>query len=155
MANFVFNVSKGRAAEFATRVKNGDPAAARLYVIPLLATGLETQTALEDSLTYAEVIDGTTDEATAGGWNRKTITAAMLTITTDMVNNRVDVDMDDQTWTAVSASNNTGALVVCFASVASPTDTQLIPMTHHDFVVNTDGSDVTAQINAAGFFRAS
>ena len=35
------------------------------------------------------------------------------------------------------------------------TDSSIIPLTCHDFAVTPDGSDIIAQINAAGFFRAS
>ena len=34
-------------------------------------------------------------------------------------------------------------------------DTNIIPLTCHDFSVVPDGSDITAQINSAGFYRAS
>ena len=35
------------------------------------------------------------------------------------------------------------------------TDANIVPLTMHDFVVTPDGSDITAQIAAAGFYRAS
>ena len=37
----------------------------------------------------------------------------------------------------------------------SGSDAGRVPMTYHDFVLTTDTSDVTAQVNAAGFFRAA
>lgn len=155
MANFVFNKSKGRIVELAERVEANDPADAAFYVIPLLTSGIEAQSALEDSVSFTEVIDGTTDEATAGGWNRKTLGNGTLTITYDNTNNWATVDCADQTWTAVASSNNVSALVLCYASVASPTNAQLTPMTHHDFVVVTDASDIVAVIATGGFFKAS
>lgn len=155
MANFVFNKNKGRITELAERVEANDPADAAFYVIPILTAGIETQANLEDSLTFTEVIDGTTDEATAGGWNRKTLGNGTLTINYDMTNNWATVDFADQTWTGVATANNVSALVLCYASVVSPTNAQLIPMTHHDFAVTTDGSDIVAVIATAGFFRAA
>jgi hypothetical protein len=34
-------------------------------------------------------------------------------------------------------------------------DSTFIPLTKHDFVVTPDGSDVTAQIALAGFYRSA
>ena len=38
---------------------------------------------------------------------------------------------------------------------AGAADANIVPLTMHDFVVTPDGSDMTAQINTAGFYRAS
>jgi hypothetical protein len=43
-------------------------------------------------------------------------------------------------------------LVVAYEEAAA--DATRIPLSHHDFAVTTDGSDLTAQINANGFMRA-
>lgn len=44
-------------------------------------------------------------------------------------------------------------LIVAYEESAA--DSGRVPLSHHDFAVSPDGSDVTAQINAAGFARAS
>lgn len=152
MANHAFNIAKGRAIEFATRVKNGDPAASRLYVIPL-STSVAQATA-QDVADFAALITAGAVEATAGGWNRKTIAAVDITaLSPDNVNDRYDADFIDLVWTAVAAGNNSTGLVVCYASVATPTNAQLMPISHHDFAITTDGTDVTAQVNV--FYRAT
>jgi hypothetical protein len=84
---------------------------------------------------------------------RKTVTAANITLTVDDTNNRLDVDMADITWTAATG-NAISALIVCYNPTAGA-DSTLIPLTKHDFVVTPDGSDITAQINTAGFYRAA
>jgi hypothetical protein len=150
-------VGKGRVVEFYNRVESSDPTNAALVVIPLATSGLEAQSALEDSDTFAEVVDGATNEAVGTGWERKVLTDSDLAAlpAPDDTNNRYDVDLPDLTWTAVAdASEDVSALVVCYdPDSTGGADTALVPLTHHDFVIQPDGSDVTAQI--AGFFRAS
>lgn len=157
MADLVTNIAKGRVAELHNRVKAGDPAAARLYVIPISA-GAVTDDQLADADDFAAMVTAGITERTTNGWNRKTLAAADLsTLTPDDTNNRMDVDIvADPTWTAVASGGGaTTDLVICYASVASPTNAQLLPLTVHDFAVTPDGSDITAVINAAGYFRAS
>jgi len=152
MADFVFNIAKGRVAEFYNRVDANDPATARLVIIPLEATGLEAQAALEDSVSMVEVLDGATNEQTTMG--RKYLTDAELSaLAPDYGNNRMDVDIPDITW-AVATGNPVGALVVAY-DPASSADSAIIPLTHHTFAVTPDGSDIVAQIAATGFYRAS
>jgi len=74
------------------------------------------------------------------------------TITVDDTNDRVDVDIPDQTWTGLTGTAVTD-LVVAYEEAAA--DATRIPLTAHDFAVTPDGSDVTAQFNAAGFYRAA
>lgn len=152
MADFVFNIAKGRVAEYANRVKQNDPATARLVIIPLEAAGLETQAQLEDSDSITQVLDGTTNEQTTMG--RKYLTdAEAIVLTEDEANNRMDVDIPDITWTAATGSA-LGALVIGYDPNSSA-DSAIIPLTHHTFAVTPDGSDVVAQVATAGFFRAS
>lgn len=156
MADIVANIAKGRIVEFHNRVKVGDPSAARLYLIPIDSnSGALTDDEFADSDDFAAILTAGATERAATGWNRKTIAAADLTTgTPDDTNNRFDVDMVDQTWTAVTAGTVTD-LVLCYASVGSPTNSQLVPLVMFDFAITPDGSDVVAQVNASGYFRAS
>jgi len=152
MADFIFNIAKGRVAEYANRVKQNDPSTARLVIVPLEASGLEAQSALEDSVSMAEVLDGATNEQTTMG--RKYLTdAEAIVVTPDYTNNRLDVDIPDITWSGATG-NALGALVVGYDPNTSA-DSAIIPLTHHTFAVTPDGSDIVAQIAAAGFFRAT
>lgn len=157
MANFVFVQGKGKASELGERVLANDPTGAELQVIPVETSGIEAQSALEDSATIAEVFDGATNEATTGNWSRKIVddTGEGLTVTEDTTNNRSDVDFNDITWTAVSG-NAVSALVVAYKAANGDTDSVATsrPLTHHDFTITPDGSDVTAQ-TPNGVFRAS
>lgn len=157
MANFVFNVGLGRSAEFFNRIDSNDPAAAELVVMLLAASGVESDATLRDSTTFADVVDGTTNEATNTGYAKKVLTDADIAFTVDHGNDRVDLDIADQTWTGV-ANDGTGAigdLVIGYDPVGSQTMADIIPMTLHDFAVTPDGSDITAQIATAGFYRAT
>lgn len=150
MANFCFNIAKGRAVELYNRVDTNDPGTSRILVVPLESSGLETQANLEDSLTLAEVLDGATNEQTTMG--RKALTDTdIAAFTNDTGNNRNDLDLPDQTWTGATG-NAVGALVICYDPSAGA-DSTIIPLSHHDFSVTPDGSDITAQINV--FYRAS
>lgn len=157
MANFVFNVAKGRVAEYAARVNANDPTNAALVIVVLATSGLESDAVLIDRDTLADVLAGTTNEVTNTGYARKVLDqAAGITITVDDTNDRVDVDMPDQTWTAVAAGDGWSKLLVCYdPDTGAGTDANIIPLTAHDFVVTPDGSDIVAQVAASGFFRAS
>lgn len=152
MPNFVPNIAKGRAAELYDRVKNGDPAAARLYIIPI-AAGSVTDEQMRDADTFADIITLGVTELTTGGWNRKTLAAAdIATGSPDDTNNRNDRNLPTQTWTSVSGSASTD-LVVCYASVGSPTNAQLVPLTVFDFVQTPSGANI--EMTGGVFFRAT
>lgn len=154
MANYVFNIAKGRVGELANRVKVGDPAASRLYVIAV-TTDVAQATAI-DVDDFAAFITAGGVEAANTNYARKTLAAADLpTVGTDDAGDRYWLDVNDQTWTAVSGGAAWVALLICYAPVATPTNLQLVPMTHHDFAVTPDGSDITAQIAATGIWQAT
>lgn len=144
MASHAFNISKGRVIELANRVKVGDPAASRLYVIPL--STLVAQATAQDVDDFGALITAGAVEATTGNWNRKTIAAADITaLTPDDVNDRFPADFIDLVWPGITVS--IVSLFVGYASVATPTNAQILPLSHHDFVVAQDGSQVTATVN--------
>lgn len=154
MANFCFNVALGRIVELHNRVDSSDPTNAALIVVPIDA-GAASDATLKDLDTLTDVLAAVT-ERTTGGWNRKTLTDTDLSaITPDDTNDRFDVDIPDQTWTGVSAGAVTD-LVICYdADSTGGTDATVLPLAQFDFVIAPDGSDVTAVVNAAGYFRAT
>lgn len=159
MADQVFNIGLGSVAGYYRRVDGNDPANSALIVVLLAATGIETDAVLKDVDTLTALVAGTTNEATNTGYARKVLTDAdLVAFAPDDTNNRVDLDIPDQTWTAV-ANDGTGAisdLVICYdGDTTAGTDANIEPLTLHDFAVTPSGGDITAQINAAGFFRAS
>lgn len=156
MANFVFNIAKGRVAELYNRVDLNDPTNAVLTIVVIdTATGDATLIDLDDlSLVLG---DGGTAEVTNTNYARIELDDTdLVAFAPDDTNDRVDLDIPDQTWTAVAAGDNWTDLLICYDSDSGAgTDANIVPLTQHDFVVTPDGSDITAQIDAAGFFRAS
>ena len=158
MADFVFNIAKGRVVEYYNRVKSNDPANSAFIVVILATSGLESDATLRDFDTLAAVVAGTTNEVTNSGYSRKTLTDADLAAlpAPDDTNDRFDIDLPDQTFTAVAAGDGWSKLLICYdPDTTAGTDANIIPLTSHDFAVTPDGSDITAVIASAGFFRAS
>lgn len=154
MADFVFNIAKGRVGAYVQNVESGSPANSRLLVVPIETSGLEADDTLNNYDDLAALLAATNNEQTTMG--RKTLTAANIALTVDDGNNRLDIDIDDQVWTGATG-NAISALLVCYIpdGVTPGADSTVIPLTKHDFVVTPDGSDITAQVAAAGFYRAS
>jgi len=145
MADFVFNVAKGKAAE-----KCAD-ATTSLGILILATAGLESDAVLKDKTTLTDLVSGTTNEVTNSGYARKTGLTA--TVAVDQSGDKVTIDVADQTWAAVAAGDGWSKLVT-FLDEAG-TDGTRIPLTAHDFVVTPDGTDIIATINAAGFYSAT
>lgn len=146
MADGVFNISKGA---FVEKIRD---AATNVLVLLLKANEAESTMIDRDTVDALLAEVGTT-EADFTNYARKTgITG---TITVDDTNDRVDADIPDQTWTSAGGATNNTLTKLIVAYEESAADTGRIPLTHHDFAVTTDGSDITAQVNAAGFARAS
>jgi hypothetical protein len=154
MADFVFNIAKGRVVEYVNRVDANDPAASTLVVVVIDANG-DTDATMKDRDDLAALLGGTANEVTNANYARKTLTDSDVALgSPDDGNDRFDVDIADQTWTAVGAGTAWTDLIVCYSPSAGA-DSTIIPLTCHDFALTPDGSDITAQIAAAGFFRAS
>jgi hypothetical protein len=157
MADLVFNISKGRVTELANRVNLNDPTNS-IFVIAAWNAGAMTDATVRDYTTHAAIeADAAAAEVTNTGYARKTLNDSTggIVVTTDQTNDRVDIDFPDQTWTAVVAGSAWTDLSVDYDSDSTAgTDANIVPMTWHDFIVTPDGSDIVAQVNAAGFFRA-
>lgn len=145
MANGVFNIAKGAVAE-----KFRDGAAAGLI---LLLKVNQTVTDMIDHDTVEALLAGGNTEADFTNYARKTGLTGSITV--DDTNDRVDVDVADQTWTAAGGASNNTLTKLIVAYQESAADSGRIPLVHLDMAMTTDGSDVTAQINASGFFRAA
>ena len=158
MADLVCNIAKGRVVEYYNRVEANDPANSALIVVALVVTGDE-DAAITDYDDLAAILgDGNIAEATNTGYARKVLSDTELASlpAPDDTNNRYEVDIPDQTWTSVSAGDNWTDLLICYDSdTTGGTDANIIPLCKYDFAVTPNGGDITAQINASGFFRAA
>jgi len=156
MVDLVHNVAKGRFVQFGINVNTSSPTNSALVLVPFNNDGSSTDDNVRDAITLAavEALTGVT-ERTTGGWNRKTIIDASVTVTLDHSANTHRVDVPDQTWTAVTANVVTDLEFSYDADTGAGADSDIIPCTWHDFPTTPDGSDVTAQIHADGIASAA
>jgi hypothetical protein len=145
MADFVFVASRGRIVEKIAD-QNGK------LGIMLLKTA-EADVDLRTRSTLDAILSASNIEANFTNYSRKTNLTA--TITTDNANNRVDVSIPNQTWAlAGGTTNNTVVKAIIFYE-ESASDAGRIPLTAHDFVATTDGTDLTITFSTSGFYRSS
>lgn len=146
MADGVFNIAKGQAVEM---VENNTDS---LVVLLLKANEAEADLIDHDTVNSLLGAAGNT-EADFTNYARKT--GISETVNIDDASDETTIDAPDQTWaSAGNGTNNTlTKAVVCVQTGAD--DTTLIPLTHHDFSVTTDGTDLTLEFHADGFYRAS
>lgn len=138
MADFIFNVAKGRLAYYCGLPGTADA----LVVVPIEATGIVADSTMKDIDDLATLLAGASNEQVTMG--RKTI-ASGVTVATDDTNDRTAVSLPNQTW-AAATGNNVGKLVVCYdADTGSGTDSALIPLFAVDWVVSPSGIDETVQ----------
>ncbi len=146
MSDGIFNRSKGAFAEMIRDTGS--------KTLVLLLKAAETDATLVD---YDDVgallVPAGNTEAVFTNYARKT--AITETLTVDDTNDRTDVDIPDQTWTAAGNGANDTLVKLVTAYENAAADATRIPMSHHGFAVTTDGSDLTAQVNASGIMRAA
>jgi hypothetical protein len=168
MADFIFNIARGATKFYYFAVENSTVLAASgqftaaadssLIVVGIDAGGV-ADTALRDFDDLAAVLASAANEVTSTNYARKVLTESDLVAVPvpDDANDRYDLDVPDQTWVNVvsnGATPNFTDLLVCFRPAAGSADSAIIPISCHDFVSTADGSDIVAQINAAGFYRS-
>lgn len=155
MADFVFNIAKGRVAELYNRVDSNDPANSALVIVAI-DRGAATDATMKDYDTLALLLaDANVAEVTNSGYARKVLTDTDLAaMTVDDTNDRMPLDLADQTWSAVAAGDAWTDLVICYdGDTTAGTDANIVPLTNHTFAITPDGSDIVATI--ADFYRAS
>lgn len=158
MSDGVFNVAKGRVNELMNRVANNDPTNAAIVIVLLKVA--EADGALQDRADLSALLGAAGNtEADFTNYARKVLTDADVSAPSpDQANDRQDADLPDQTYTAAGgASNNTLVkAIICYdPDSTGGTDADIIPLTHHDYAVTTDGNDLLLQFAAAGFYRAA
>lgn len=145
MADFTFNIVKGKVRYYAELPAVNDA----IVVIPIEAASVESDATIRDYDTVAAILAAATNEQTTAG--RKTLTN--VTVTVDDTNDRVAIDADDVTWTAMTGNAISDLLIAYDPDTTAGTDADLIPLTWHDWAITPDGSDVRASV--ADFLRAT
>jgi len=154
MANFVFNGGLGRFGEWADNVETNDPAAS---VINVHAWTVSAADDLVNNARFVSSIEATAGvtEVTNSGYTLKVLTPTELIITINDTTNLIDVDTSDIVWTAIVAGSAWDDISFSYDRLGTDVDAGVDAGTWHDFVVIPNGGDITAQIAAAGFYRAS
>lgn len=143
MGSFAFNVAKDKLGYYYSLPAASDA----LKLVLLKASGLEADDTLKDYDDLASLLAASNDECTFTNYARKSITS--VTRTVDDTNNWVTGTFSSQTFaSAGGASNNsTGKAIVCYdGDTGAGTDADIVPLTAHDFVATTDGTDLIVQI---------
>jgi len=157
MADGVFNIAKGRVVEYYNRVKNNDPAASTFNLS--LFTGTVTDAVMKDYDNFAAITAGALAEATFTNYARKTVddTALAALPAPDDANDWYAVAFPNQTWTAAGGTtdNTLSRMVICYDPLGTDVTTNFIPLCYYDFSVTTDGTNLTVQFAATGFFKAA
>jgi hypothetical protein len=146
MADIVFNLAKGKVAQYATL-----PAANDAFIaVPIETSGIVSDATMRDIDDLGTLLAGASNEQTTMG--RKTMTGVVATV--DDSADKMLVDADDVVWTAATG-NAISAVVICYdADTTSGTDTNLVPLVKLDCAMTPDGSDFTMQFAAGGFYSA-
>jgi len=134
MADKVFNIAHGAWAE---KVRD-DPN--KLIFGLMTANEAEADLADHDDLSALFGAAGNTEKSD-GGYARKT--AVSTTLTVNDTDDRVELDIADQTFASLSGT----AVVKSFAAhEESAAESGRIPLSHHDTPITPDGTDVNVTI---------
>lgn len=147
MANFVFNIAKGRIRELAADHPNDFRA--------LLLGVADTDDAMGDTDTITALLATAADEAAFTNYARKTLANVLGSV--DDTANDTEVDCDDIVYTSAGGALNdtTTHLVIYYDPAGAGNDANSIPLVCLECVFTTNGQNVTLQIDAAGFWGAS
>ena len=158
MSDFQLNIAKGRSVELYNRVKSNDPANSA-FVIVLLKVA-EAQAAMEDYDDLSALLGAAGNtEADFTNYARKTLTDVEIAAlpAPDDTNNRRAMTLPNQTYTAAGGTtdNNLVVALVCYDSdTTGGTDANIVPVLNLDYVVTTQGVDLSLNFPAE-LFQAS
>jgi len=156
VSDILFNITRGQKSELHLRVNANDPTNAVLVIVAVVST--DTQAVLEDVDDLTELLAlSNTAEATNSGYSRLILTDTDLEdIRVNHTTNTMELDLtNDPVFSSVSDGDNWTHLVFCYDSDStSGSDSNIIPMTMHDFVVTPNGGDITVGIDPVGYCRS-
>lgn len=145
MANLLFNGGRGSLVQHKA---DGED------LIVVLLKVAQADDTLRDHDTLGAVLGAANTEADFTNYTRTVIPNASWTVTIDDTANEATADFADILWSpAGGATNNTLVkLLVCIDGV---NDAARATITLHDFATTTDGNDLTAVVDAAGFYAST
>jgi len=144
MGNGVFDVGKSTAGFYGAKTLGSTDS-----LSIMLLTSTVTDTILGAYTTFAAILAAQT-EATFTNYVRIQVTANnVVSIAAHVVTFDITVD---PTWTTAggATNNNLTRFIIGYKPTSGSADSAIIPLGYYDFVGTTDGSNLTAQINALG-----
>lgn len=153
MGSFIFDIALGRVGQLCKSINDAllphDAIVWRL----LQGAGLETDPSLRQRLTMADILTGTSVEASFSGYAPITHRASIVSAVDLLGHARVVNDTTDPTWSPTSAQL-LGKIIACYdPDSTSGTDADLIPLFADDFAGTTPTSGaILYPISNNGFF---
>lgn len=154
MADSVFNISKGKVNEYWDRVDGNDPANSAIIAVAFNSTA--THATIRDLDTLAAIeADANTAEITNSGYARVVLTDASVAATAvDDTNDRRDATVPAIALGSIVVGTAITHIAICYdPDTTAGTDSNIIPLTWHDYAITPDGSAIT--IPTGVFYRAS
>lgn len=150
MANFAFDIARGREVELYNRVNTNDPANSAFKIVVLAYAGLELDAVLKTYATLAALLATTNNEVTNTGYSRITLTDVDLAAyTVDTDTHLTTLPLPTQVYTLVQEGDVWAKALVCYdGDTTSGTDADIIPVTAQDIRLNgylysPDGNNVS------------
>jgi len=155
MGDIIPNIALGRGTQWYINIDTNDPANS-VFVIAAFNTS-SADSVIKDLDTLAAIeADGNTAEVTNTNYARKILDDSdIVAFAPDDTNDRVDLDIPDQVFTAIEAGDSwTDMLTAYDADSTGGADSDIVPWIWNDFVVTPNGGDITMSIGVNGIFRA-
>jgi hypothetical protein len=160
LADFVTNISLGRAAVYHDNVKNGTPVGSRLVVM-LLKT-VASDNSIADSATFAAILAAGNVECDFTNYARKILAPAdiaLVVVTNAGTAGSAAAAFPPQTYTTAGGTTNNTILklVVGYDPLGTNVNANIIPMTANDVVnpfggsATTNGSDVQISVSTGSY----
>jgi len=146
MANLIANNQRGSLIE---ALRDGED------LIVVLLQLAQADDALRDYDDLASLLaNAGNTEATFTNYSREVVLNAAISVTIDDTANEATVDYADITWSPAGNGTN-NSLVKYLNCIDGINDAARLPVTLHDFVTTTDGNDLTAVVDSAGFYAST
>lgn len=150
MADFTFDIARGREVEIYGRVDTNDPTNSAFKIVVLSLVGLEVDTTLRTYQDLAALLAAANNEVTNPNYVRKTLTDADLAAyTVDYAAHLITLPLPTQVYAGVDVGDTwSKALVTYDSDTTSGTDANIIPITAQDIRLNNaplspNGGDIT------------
>ena len=150
MADFIFDVARGREVEIYGRVDLNDPANSAFKIVVLALVGLEVDSTLRTYQDLATLLAASNNEVTNTGYTRITLTDADLAVySVDYSAHLITLPLPTQVYTGVGVGDTWAkALVTYDSDTTSGTDANIVPISAQDVrlfsaPLSPNGGDVT------------